>query len=157
MKIVDEIEVKVIDKNGNVKAEIKDSGKSITYAGLREIAKLIGSGLGGTSFGYIAIGTGGTTAFDPNQTALVNEVKRKVASISLGTTNISNDTTIFQATFSSADGLTGTQTINEAGIFNASTGGVMLDRFDSSSINVTANWDAGDQLQVTIKIVTSTV
>jgi len=156
VKVKDILIVEVRDKYGNVKYRKVVEGNSLTNAGLAELAKLCGSGLGGTAFGYIAIGTGGDTAFDPSQTALSNEVKRKSATVSTDTTNVTDDTTVFQAEFSSEDGLSGTQTINEVGIFNSDTGGTMLNRFDQNSINVTLNWDAGDKLDLTIKVVFST-
>lgn len=117
----------------------------ITDAGLAEIVRLVFSGLTGTKFGYLAIGTG-TTAESASDTALELEIARKTATVSQTTTTISNDTALLEATFSSADGLTGTSAVSEAGIFNASTGGVLLARKTFSAVNV--NWDAGDSLTI---------
>ncbi len=116
----------------------------ITDAGLAEMIKLV-FGLGGTSFGYIAIGTG-TTAETASDTALQQEIKRKAATKSQTTTTVTNDTCLLTATFSSADGLTGTSAVAEAGVLNAATGGVLLARKTFSAVNV--NWDAGDSLTI---------
>ena len=116
----------------------------ITNAGIAEMIKLV-FGLGGAAFGYIAIGTG-TTAESATDTALAAEIKRKAASKTQTTTSITGDTCLLTATFSSADGLTGTSAVTEAGVFNASTGGVLLARKVFSAVNV--NWDAGDSLTI---------
>jgi len=117
----------------------------ITNAGLAAIVRLVGSGLTETKFGYIAIGTG-TTAEAATDTALVTEIKRKTATTSQVTTSISGDTCLFSATFSSADGLTGSNNVAETGVFNASTGGIMLCRKTFSAVPL--NWDAGDQITI---------
>ena len=148
----DRIIVEHRDKDGNLKSPIFDSGWStngITNVGFAEVAGLITSGVGGTQFGYVAIGTG-TTAFDPTQTALVTEVKRKSATCSRTTTAVTNDTAQFVASFSSSDGLSGTSAVTESGVFNASSSGTMLCRQTFSAYN--CNWDNGDSLQVTWKV-----
>ena len=117
----------------------------ITNAGLAEIVRLVFSGLTGTKFGYLAIGTG-TTPESASDTALETELARKTASVSQTTTTISNDTALLEATFSSADGLSGSDAVSEAGIFNASSGGTLLARKTFSAVNV--NWDAGDSLTI---------
>jgi hypothetical protein len=116
----------------------------ITNAGIAEMVKLV-FGLGGTAFGYIAIGTG-TAAESATDTALAAEIKRKAASKTQTTTTVTGDTCLLSATFSSADGLTGTSAVTEAGVFNAATGGVLLARKVFSAVNV--NWDAGDSLTI---------
>jgi len=151
MGMSDRLIAVVKDREGNVK-QVYDSGWSkngITNAGFAEVAGLIIGITGVTPFSYIAIGTG-TTAFDPTQTALVTEAKRKSATVSRVTTTVTNDTAQLQATFSSADGLTGTSAITESGVFNASTGGIMLCRQTFAPLNI--NWDAGDSLTITWKI-----
>jgi len=151
MTISDRLIVEHRDKNGNL-INKHDSGWSkngITNAGFQEVAKLIGSGLGGTAFGYVAIGTD-TTVYDADQTELGAEVVRKSATVSNETTTVTGDTVQFQATFSNADGLTGSSAIAESGVFNADTGGTMLCRQTFNVLNI--NWDAGDALTVTWKI-----
>ena len=117
----------------------------ITNVGLAAIIRLVFSGLTETKFGYLAIGTG-TASESATDTALDNEVKRKAATISQTTTTVSGDTALCEATFSSADTLSGTMNITEAGIFNASSGGILLARKVFSAIPI--DWDAGDTLAI---------
>ncbi|MEM1540614.1 MAG: hypothetical protein QXJ07_04445 [Candidatus Bathyarchaeia archaeon] len=117
----------------------------ITNIGLACIIRLVFAGLTEDKFGYLAIGTG-TTAESANDTALQNEVKRKTATVTQTTTTVTGDTALLEATFSSADTLSGTMTISEAGIFNASSGGDLLARKVFSGIPI--NWDAGDTLTI---------
>jgi hypothetical protein len=117
----------------------------ITNVGLAAIIRLVFSGLTEDKFGYIAIGTG-TTAEAVTDTALVAEIKRKTATVTQTTTSVTGDTALLEATFSSADGLTGTSNVAEAGIFNAATGGILLARKTFSAVPV--NWDAGDSITI---------
>jgi hypothetical protein len=117
----------------------------ITNVGLACIIRLVFSGLTETKFGYLAIGTG-TTAEAVTDTALQAEIKRKSATVSQVTTSVNGDTALLEATFSSADGLTGTSNVSEAGIFNASSGGSLLARKVFSAVPL--NWDAGDSITV---------
>jgi hypothetical protein len=117
----------------------------ITNAGLSSIIKLVFAGLTDNKYGYIAIGTG-TTTESPTDTALVQEIKRKSATVTQTTTTVTGDTALLEATFSSADGLTGTSNVAEAGVFNASTGGTMLARKTFTPVPV--NWDAGDSITI---------
>jgi len=117
----------------------------ITNVGLAAIIRLVFAGLTETKFSHLAIGTG-TAAESATDTALQNEVKRKTATITQTTTTVSGDTALCEATFSSADTLSGTMNISEAGIFNASTGGILLARKVFSAIPI--NWDAGDTLTI---------
>jgi len=122
----------------------------VVNAGKAEVAKLIGSGLGGTAFSYIAIGTG-TTAEAATDTALEAELKRKAATVSSVTTNVTDDTAQFEASFSSDDGLSGSSDVTEYGLFNDATAGTMLSRVVQSAKNL--DWDAGDTLSVTWQII----
>jgi hypothetical protein len=151
MGIRDRVILTVKDKNGNVKQEY-DSGWSpngITNAGFASVAGLILTDVGDTPYDFVAIGVG-TTAFDPTQTALVSEIKRKAGTGTRVTTSVTNDTAQIVVTFSSADTLSGTSAVTESGVFNQSSGGTMLCRQTFSSLSI--NWDAGDTLQVTWKI-----
>jgi hypothetical protein len=102
-------------------------------------------GLTEDKFQYLAIGTG-TTAEAVTDTALQTEIKRKSATITQTTTTITDDTALCEATFSSADGLSGTSNVSEAGIFNLSTGGDLLARkvFTAAPMD----WDKGDTLTI---------
>jgi hypothetical protein len=125
----------------------KKTYNSMTNAGFAVTSSLLyGTG---TAFTAVAIGTG-TTAAAATQTALLTETKRKAGSISQVTTTVTNDTSQWDATFSSADSLSGTSAITEVGIFNNNTsGGTLLLRQVFSAINL--NWDTGDSLQMIVK------
>ena len=117
----------------------------ITNVGLACIIRLVFAGLSEDKFGYLAIGTG-TTTEAVTDTALEAEVARKSASVSQVTTSVDGDTALLEATFSSADGLSGTMNISETGVFNASSGGDLLARKVFSAVPV--DWDAGDTLTI---------
>jgi len=152
MGLTDQIILACRRKDGSVKWRVDTAeekrGNSITNAGMAEVAGLILTDVGGVAFDYIAIGTG-TTAPAATDTALELEIARKAGTGTRVTTAVTNDTAQIVATFSSADGLTGTHNVSEAGVFNAATGGVMLFRqtFTAKSVD----WDAGDTLEVTAK------
>jgi len=139
----------VRDRFGREKGRIERD--VITNVGKAQVAGLI-NGVVTTPFTYIAIGTG-TTSESASDTALEAEIARKAATCSRETTNVSNDTARLEATFSSADGLSGTANVSESGVFDADTGGNMLCRQTFSAIPI--DWDAGDSLQVIWKIVVS--
>ena len=147
VKIKGWIELIVSDKDGKVKyrSASKDMENIITNAGLAAMIRLVFAAFTETKFSYLAIGTG-TSTESATDTALQQEVKRKVATQTQVTTNIQNDTCLNEATFSSADGLSGSMSISEAGLFNASSGGTLLAR--KTFTPVTVNWDAGDQLTI---------
>jgi len=117
----------------------------ITDVGLACIIRLVFSGLTEDKFGYLAIGSG-TTAEAATDTALQYEVKRKTATVTQVTTTITDDTARLEATFSSADALSGTMNISEAGIFNLATAGDLLARKVFAAVPV--DWDAGDTLTI---------
>ncbi len=146
-EVLDRVILTVIDKNGNIKyrydSGYKDNG--ITNVGLLDIAILTGGVTPINPYRYIAIGTG-TQAFDPSQTALQTEVKRKLATNLNAFIEAAGGHLLLETTFASVDGLTGTQTITESGVFNASTGGSMLAR--QVFTGITLNWDIGDRLDV---------
>jgi len=143
------VTLRVFDKDGKLK-DIEEINNLIVNAGKAEVAKLIGSGLGGVAFTHIAIGTG-TTAEASTDTALEVEVTRKAATITSVTTNVTDDTAQFEASFSSDDGLSGSSAITEYGILNDPTTGDLLSHVVQSAKNL--DWDAGDSLTVTWQIV----
>jgi len=173
-KIEGWVEIEVRDKDGNIKYKIGTTPEKlfkknnpvfplassfpaketelfywrknvITDVGLACIIRLVFAGLTEDKFGYLGIGSG-TTSEAVTDTALQAEVARKSATVSQETTSVSGDTAKLEATFSSADGLSGSMNISEAGIFNASTGGDLLARKVFSAVPV--NWDAGDTLTI---------
>ncbi len=94
----------------------------IVNVGFDFIADAIGKSASRPSvMGFIALGTG-TTAAAASQSALVSELDRNAANYAhtTGTKAFS-----FTADFPAGDG---TGAITEAGVFNAASGGVMLDR-----------------------------
>ncbi len=151
----DQLIIKVLDKDGNVKSQHEDYDL-ITNAGIAAIAQLIGGG-STNAFKYVAIGTG-TTAAAAGDTALGTEVLRTAGTVSYTTTTVTNDTVQIQATFSkdttpsntNQSAPTGTAAITESGVFDDGTAGNMLCHQVFSAINV--NWDNGDSIQITWKI-----
>jgi hypothetical protein len=115
----------------------------ITNVGLACVIRLSFYGLTEDKFRYLGIGTG-TTPEAVDDTALEAEVKRKTATITQTTTTITDDTALLEATFSSADGLSGSHNISEVGILNASSDGDLLARKVFSAVPV--NWDEGDTI-----------
>ena len=120
----------------------------LTYTGMAQMTALILSDVGGTAFDYVGIGTS-NAAENANHTNLQTPLVRKAAVGSRVQTTVANDTGQLVATFSSTDGLSGSATITETGVFTAGSGGVML--FRKVVAGKTVNWDDGDTLTVTDK------
>jgi len=140
-----ELEIVLFDKYGNVK-DRRHLKNLIVNVGKAQVAGLINGSATGT-FQYIAIGTG-TTAPAATDTALQNETHRALAdTIDRVTTSVTNDTARLSKLFS---GYSGSESITESGVFNASTGGIMLNRQTFAAVNV--NWGAGDNVLFTWKI-----
>lgn len=135
-------------RNGKV---VQDTGwqpNIIVNASLPVIAGLVGNVDSQTAFSYIAVGTSNTAA-NVSQTALVGEIStngltRASATLSRVTTTVTNDTTQFYKEFT----VTGSSTVQEVGVFNASSSGTMLCRAVVTSTSVVN----GDKLQVTYKV-----
>lgn len=117
----------------------------ITDVGLACIIRLVFYNLSEDKFRYLGIGTG-TTPEAVGDKSLEAEVKRKSATITQETTVITDDTALCEVTFSSADTLSGSANISEAGILNADTGGDILARKVFSAVPI--DWDAGDTLTI---------
>lgn len=142
------------DKDGNIKEE-RVVQNQIQNLGLAAFASLIATDNPQSSdtFDWIGIGSGSGQAV--TDTTLDTEIttnggqRRGGADVTATseTTNVANDTVQFVTVFN----FTGSLAITEAGIFNASTNGVMCAYQDFGVINV-AN---GDNLQITWKIVFS--
>jgi len=106
--------------SGDIETVHKDN--IIVNVGFDFIADAIGKSASRPSvMGFIALGTG-TTAAAASQSALVSELDRNAANYAhtTGTKAFS-----FTADFPAGDG---TGAITEAGVFNAASGGIMLDR-----------------------------
>lgn len=147
----DSIELVCRRKDGSVKWQLKvEEGNSITNTGMALVSGLILTDVGGTACDFVGIGDSGA-AEDPAHTdlqAVTNKV-RKAGTGTQVTTTQTNDTAQIVATFSSADGPSGTWSVQEAGMFNAVSAGIMLFRkiFTAKSVD----WDAGDTLELTAK------
>lgn len=119
----------------------------ITTAGVAQMALLAGDATA-VPFTYLAVGTS-TTAVAGSQTALVAEITdsglaRAAATVSRVTTTSTNDTLQLYKEFS----VTGSKTVEEAGVFNDATTGTMLARALTTSKSVIN----GDLLQITYKV-----
>lgn len=113
-----------------------DVHNKMTNASLAAISGLIGNTGSQTAFTYLAVGTS-TTAVSAAHTALQAEIvdsglARAAATVSRTTTTQTNDTLSLVKSFTAS----GSKTIEEVGIFNASSAGVMLARALTSSVAV---------------------
>ena len=119
------------------------SPNTIVSAGKAGLASRI-IGAGAAAFAYIAVGTG-ASAVTAGDTALGAEtvgsgLSRVLATLSLVTTPVTNDTARLATTFT----VTGTVAITEIGVFNASSAGTMLCRTVFGALTV----QNGDSLTV---------
>ena len=113
------------DTDGSI---IKDTGwikNIITNAGKAQVALLMGDATA-TPFTYLAVGTS-ATAVAATDTTLTAEIidtglARAAATVSRVTTTVTNDTLQLAYTWTAS----GSKTVEEAGIFNASSAGTML-------------------------------
>ncbi len=120
----------------------------ITNAGMAGVASRINGDGSEAIFNYIAIGTG-TTAAAATDTALETEITtgggaRAAATVSRTTTDVTNDTARAVHTFN----FTSSFAVTEAGVLNAASSGVLLNRQVFSAVNVVN----GDSLQVTVDV-----
>lgn len=150
IKVKGRIDFEIKDKDGNLKDKWSVNNL-ITSAGKAAIAGLVGNTGSVTAFSYIAVGTS-TTAVAVGQTALQAEItdsglSRASATVSRTTTNVSNDTLTLTKTFT----VTGTKTVEEIGVFNASSSGVMLGR----ALTTSRSLINGDSLSCTYNIIFS--
>lgn len=119
----------------------------ITNAGFAQLALLAGDA-SATPFTYLAVGTS-STAFAASQTALqaetvTNGLERAAATVSRVTTTQTNDTLQLVKTWTA----TGSVTVEEIGMFNASSAGTMLNRALTGSKAVVN----GETLAATYKV-----
>lgn len=110
----------------------------VTNAGLAQLASLAGDG-GATPFAYIAVGTS-NTAPAAGQTALSAEITtgglaRAAGTTSRTTTTVTNDT--FQITYTWT--ASASHTVEEVGVFTASSGGTMLSRALTTTKSIVAD------------------
>jgi len=127
IKIKGKIKFEIRDENGKVKDKWTVYN-SVMNLGFAELANLAGNVSSPAYFTYLALGTD-ATAVAPTQTALVAEITdtglaRHSATVSRVTTTQTNDTLQLAYTWTAS----GAKTINEIGIFNNSSTGIMLAR-----------------------------
>ena len=120
----------------------------ITDAGKAGSASRINGAGSEAAFTYCAIGIG-TAAATALDTTLASEIttnggQRKSATPTRTTTTVPNDTARNVATFD----FTGSFAVTEAGILNAASAGVLLNRQVFTAVNVVS----GDSLQITVDI-----
>ena len=134
----------------DVDGQLRDSWKSdnlVVNGGLAFITGLLGGT--GTVPTYLALGTS-STAVAGSQTALVSEITtdglaRAEGTVSQETDTVTDDTFQITETFNA----TGSQTIEEAGVFNAASGGTMLSR----ALTGTKAISNGENIVVTYQLV----
>ena len=137
------------DEKGKLLVDTGYSENGVTATGVAAMAGLTGNVGSVTAFTFAATGSG-TTAFAKSQTALVTEIvanglERAAATVTRSTTTDTNDTLQFDKTFS----VTGTQSVEEVGIFNAASAGIMLAR----KLTGTLSFLNGHSFALTYKIV----
>ena len=126
-KLKGSLELTLKKANGDVEVRRKDN--IIVNAGFDFISDAIGRATGRPAvMSHIAVGTG-TTAPAASQTALVTEISRLAATYAH-----TAGTKVFTFTATFAAGVA-TGAITEAGVFNASSAGTMLDRVTFAVVN----------------------
>ena len=120
-----------------------DKSNTIMDIGRSCMAAMLGSDIASpVAFDFIGIGTSGLTAA-VTQSTLGSEQVRVGTTSALATSGVSNDTARFIGSFA----ISGTLSIQEAGIFNATSAGSMLCRTTFTTISVVsgdainATWD----------------
>ena len=134
MNIKGKLKIEVIAPNGDVKQTV-ETPNTIVTAGKGLVATLVGGS--GTAFSHMAIGTT-STAVAAGDTTLGGEVGRVV----LTSKAVSNNDIAYVGDFPAG---TGTGSIVEGGILNASSAGTMLNRATFSAITK----NASDALKIT--------
>lgn len=136
INVIGQIHAVLTGEDGQIKEEKLVPNMVMTVGKNMIASRLVGTATNVIS--YMAVGSGGATAPAVGQTTLVTESAR--VAISGGTA--SNNIVTYTATFGPG---VGTGSINECGLFNASTAGTMLAR--SNSVVVTKG--ATDTLALT--------
>lgn len=139
--VVGEVVARVI-RQGRVVHEEKTKNL-IVNAGKNALAGLFFGESGVNPFKYVAVGTGTTTP-SVDDTALQNELTGYGLARTLATTSRTNN----EATLIASWNVTGSVTVSESGIFNASTGGTMFARVTFSGLPLVN----GDYLELRWKV-----
>lgn len=136
LKIKGSVRLQVLDSNGQVLQDTGFSDNLVTNVGKAAIAGLIGNTGAVTAFSYLALGTSNTAA-NVTDTTLGAEIvdsglARASATVSRATTSVTNDTLTLTYTWTAS----GTKTIQEIGVLNASSSGVLLARKIPTALSV---------------------
>jgi hypothetical protein len=140
LKITGAVEIKLFDKNGNVKDQRNIKNLVVTTGKTFIAARMVGTP---TAMSHMAIGSNNTAA-DVADTALGTELGRVALSSSTSTGAVVTHTATFGAGV-------GTGAVVEAGVFNASSGGTMQCR----SVFPVVNKGADDGMSITWTITVS--
>jgi hypothetical protein len=142
------VKLQCFDKDGKLKWTV-NTHNLIVSAGKAAMAGLVGNTGAITAFTYLAVGTS-NTAVAVGQTALqaeisTNGLSRTAATVSRVTTTVTNDTLQLIVTWT----VSGSSTVEEIGVFNASSSGIMLGRALTTSKAVSN----GDTLVGTYQVI----
>lgn len=134
LKATGKVNIVIRDENGVVKEEINVDNLVVTVGKAFITSRMTGTASGVMS--HMEVGTSSTAA-DAAQTALVSAVSgsRTALTTSGGTqttVTTTNDAVQYVCTFPAG---TGTGALQEAGVFNASSGGTMLCRTTFATVN----------------------
>ena len=140
-KTTGRVQLNVISKDGEV-IETYEYDNLIVDTGFSLIANRLG-GVSANPAEYLAIGSD-ATAPASSDTSLGAELDRGQATVSLTTTNVTDDTLRLENTFTASSSIT----IREAGIFNAASGGELLARVLTGTVEL----DDGQSLQITYAV-----
>ena len=145
-KLIGVYDFKILDVNGNVRDEFSVENL-VTNAGFAQLALLAGDA-SGVPFTYIALGTS-TTAPAVTDTTLTAEIvdsglARVAGTVSRVTTTVANDTYQITTTWTAS----GSKTIEEVGVFNASSEGTML----SHALTTSKTISSGETIIGTYKL-----
>lgn len=143
------IRLQIRDKDGNIRDDSGFMENVITNTGLAAMAGLVGNTGSIAAFTYLGVGTS-TTAASASQSALVAEIStlglsRGSATVTRSTTTQTNDTLQLDKTWSAL----GSVTVEEIGVFNALSAGIMLAR----KVTGTKALANGEDLIATYKII----
>jgi len=148
LSVKGQIKVEVIGSDGILKDSTGWISNTIMNTGKAALAGLAGNVDSQVAFTYLAVGTD-TTAPAATQTTLVAEIsdsglERVAGTVTRETTTVTNDTLQLYKEFTAS----GTKTVEEVGIFNDATTGIMLGRALTTSKDLVS----GDKLQVTYQV-----
>lgn len=144
IKVIGELRVRHI-RAGKVLSDTGFMDNIVTTAGKTEIARIIEAGTG-TLVSHMGFGTG-STAVAASDTALTTELTGNGYTRKATTKSISAAGTVqYIATLT---GVTNNPTIQEAGLFNAATAGILVAHQLTGAVNLAT---AADSLEVTWKL-----